>query len=463
MKQHDTMEAVNMTTMLEDVKASDETDTTKSRGTPTTSDTASSSSTLNDEPESLQYDDTILTQLARQLEYYFSQANLEKDTYVETLRNLNDGYVPVSILQRFQKVQAFTPIETEDAIVKAATEFSSLLEVVFIHTKTGKRVEDASGNTLLAVGTISGEPLDNSGLGSVVPITPKSPAQNTIIIREVDPSITEEEVRALFDEDGPSIQSLYLDVFNCWFVTMDTESRDDMLYVMMQLRAQYLGDEPVKARMKSVVRQVDPTHAPGLPVLSPVSSYTHLSNMPNGNKKRKQKKRSKNGANNNSGNKGTNNPGGKKNAAQNKGNKEAGNTKKVETQQPKPDLSAASFPALTDDIKKVEVVVDGIESTPNPVASDACSTVTTVSSSSSAGKQLGGYAAALLKARPAEKDEGSVQSSSNQSSTDSQSQAWKADTETTNKQPIAPIKAAQVVVKPPVWGGGRSFADVLAM
>lgn len=462
MKQQDTVDAVDTTAMLN--AAADVIGVTKLRGTPTTGDVATSSSPIDDETGCTHYDDQILTQLARQLEYYFSQANLERDTYVETLRTLNDSYVPVSILQRFQKVQAFTPIETEDAIVKAATEFSSLLEVVYIDTKTGKRVHAASGHTLLAVGTITREPLDNGGLGSVVPISPKSPVQNTIIIREVDPSITEEDVRALFDEDGPSIQSLYLDVFNCWFITMDTESRDDMLYVMMQLRAQYLGEEPVKARMKSVVRQVDPTHAPGLPVLSAVSSFTHMpSGMSNGNKKRKQKKRSKNGMSNNNGNKGPTNQSGKKNVEKNKGNKETWNTKKVETQQRKPDLSAASFPALRDDIKKVEVVVDGIEATSNAVPSDTSSTVTTVSSSSSAGKQLGGYAAALLKAKPAEKDEGSVQSSSNHSSYDSQSQAWKVDTETASKLVTAPSKAAQVVVKPPVWGGGRSFADVLAM
>lgn len=471
MKQQDTMDAVNMTALLEVVKSSDETDTTKSRSTPPTSDAASASSTLNDElvPEGPQYDDAILGHLARQLEYYFSQANLEKDTYVETLRKLNDSYVPVSILQRFQKVQAFAPIETVDAILKAATEFSSLLEVVSIDTKTGKRVEeDGTGNTLLAVGTISREPLDNSGLQAVVPTTPTSPIQNTIIIREVDPSVTEAEVRTLFDEEHcPPIQSLYLDVFNCWFVTLDTASRDDMLFVMMQLRSQYLGDDPVKARLKSLVRQVDPTHAPGLPVLTPVSSYTQLSNITsNGNKKRPKKKRSKNNATS-KGNNNNNQGGSKKNGS--KGNtKEAGSTNKKEERQlqPKPDLSFASFPALTDESRKVEVLVDGIDSAPNAVASDTCSTVTTLSSSSSNGKQqLGGYAAALLKAKPAEKDEGSVQSSSNQpANAEEPTVTRKIEVETTvGKQAMAPSQAAQVVVKPPVWGGGRSFADVLAM
>jgi len=235
MKNDETSPTVNMAAMLEvPVKASDETDTTKTGSTPPSSSdtTASSSSTLNDEHDP-HYDDATLRQLARQLEYYFSKANLEKDTYVETLRQLNDGCVPVSILQRFQKVQALTPMETMDAIIKAVSVHSALLEVVPVDTKTGKRVvekddvADASSNhqdqnTILAIGSKSGEPLDNSTLECVTaaantPNSPGTPIQNTIIIREVDPRVTEAEVRALFDDEHcPPIQSLYLDVFHCW-------------------------------------------------------------------------------------------------------------------------------------------------------------------------------------------------------------------------------------------------------
>ena len=214
---------MNMTAMLDAVKASDETATTKTGSTPPTSDTASQSSTLNDEPETPhQYGEQVLAQLARQLEYYFSQANLEKDTYVETLRQLNDGFVPVSILQRFSKVQTLVPFETVEAILKATVEHTSLLEVASIDSKTGKRVEEENANTILAIGSCSGEPLENSSLQSVVassPNTPGTPIQNTIIIREVDSRIGEAEVRALFDDEQcPPIVNLYLDVFNCWYV-----------------------------------------------------------------------------------------------------------------------------------------------------------------------------------------------------------------------------------------------------
>ena len=194
-------------------KTSDQTDTTKESSQP-----------VEDQQQpspAPQYDDVILGQLARQLEYYFSQANLEKDTYVETLRQLNDGYVPVSILTRFSKVQAFAPAETSNAITKAATDCSEQLEVVSVDTKTGKRVKDASGSTILAVGPISGKPLQQlSGPHpAVVPTSSKSDVQNTIIIREVDSTVTEADVRALFsDEHCPPIQGLYLDFANCWYV-----------------------------------------------------------------------------------------------------------------------------------------------------------------------------------------------------------------------------------------------------
>lgn len=222
MKQPQDETTVNMTAMLDAVKASDETATTKTGSTPPTSDTASQSSTLNDEPETPhQYGEQVLVQLARQLEYYFSQSNLEKDTYVETLRQLNDGFVPVSILQRFSKVQTLVPFETAEAIVKATMEHSSLLEVASIDSQTGKRVEEEGANTILAIGSCSGKPLENNSLQSVVevssPYTPGTPIQNTIIIREVDSRIGEAEVRALFDDEQcPPIVNLYLDVFNCW-------------------------------------------------------------------------------------------------------------------------------------------------------------------------------------------------------------------------------------------------------
>jgi len=187
-----------------------------------------------------------LTQLARQLEYYFSAHNLSKDTYLVTLRKLNDGCVPVSILANFSKVRSIVPSQDDEvrvhAILQASAEYSDSLTVSSIDTATGKITTDdtpSSATTILAVGPVDNEPLQLSvetmkktmsmnSLGSIVPSSPGTPSatssaanktSNTVIFRELAPDVTEDEVRKLFDFDGcPTIESIYADVAYCWYV-----------------------------------------------------------------------------------------------------------------------------------------------------------------------------------------------------------------------------------------------------
>ena len=296
-----------------------------------------------------------------------------------------------------------------------------------------------------------------------------------------------------------------------------------MLYVMMSLRSQYLGDEPVKARLKSLVRSVDPAAAPHLPVLTPVTSYAHIDGLsppqegqnPNKGKAKRKKNRSKN-SNSNKGNNSNQGNHGKKNRNANTNNqnstvaansKAGTNSKKTAPRQPKPDLSVASFPALSDSSPKVEVVVDGgMESAPKASAtSDSASTATTLSSSSSSmakGSQTvatGGYAAALLRPKPATAASTATEVSGrvgvemeflnfnhahsshllflplsldcllrsqaipSDAKSSHSSKDKKPEAKSVEKVKIdAPSKPSPLVVKPPTWGGGRSFADVLA-
>jgi hypothetical protein len=182
------------------------------------------------EPEMIvpETSEVVLQRLARQVEYYFSTANLSRDTYVSTLRSLNDGYVPVSIIANFGKVKSLVPYDALNAVRQAATDCSDLLEVVYINTETGKRVpvdendEDSTLNTLEAVGPISGEPIPLSQVSNVIPVSPPAikavhSIQNTVILRDVSESTEESHIRELFTfEKCPSIQSLHLDVANCW-------------------------------------------------------------------------------------------------------------------------------------------------------------------------------------------------------------------------------------------------------
>ena len=103
--------------------------------------TANAVTEVAEEETPEQREQRILTHrlLARQLEYYFSTANLSKDTYLSTLRELNEGYVPLSIIANFGKVQALAPYESAlTAVRTAANDHSDLLETVEL--KEGKKI-----------------------------------------------------------------------------------------------------------------------------------------------------------------------------------------------------------------------------------------------------------------------------------------------------------------------------------
>ena len=175
----------------------------------------------------------MLTQLARQLEYYFSTHNLSRDTYVRTLRELNDGCVPVSILVNFSKVKVIVASTDEEvlvhAILQAAGEYSELLEVNSIETATGQIATDdtpSSATTILAVGPQDKRPIELTpdaikksvsieSFGSIPGSSGKT--SNTVILRDVVKDVTEDEVRTLFAVEGfPQIASVQADVASCW-------------------------------------------------------------------------------------------------------------------------------------------------------------------------------------------------------------------------------------------------------
>lgn len=202
---------------------------------PELSETSASSSAGDRPPDELAvHTSVVLTSLAKQLEYYFSQQNLVTDTYVQTLRTLNDGCVPVSILANFAKVKAILMTAEEEsrihAVLQAAAEYSELLKVHSIDTTSGKIATDAtpsSASTILALGTVDGQPIPptllrrSSSVASVSSLVSPGRA-STIILRDVNPNVTEEEVRQLFDFEGcPAIESLYADVAYCWYVSTD--------------------------------------------------------------------------------------------------------------------------------------------------------------------------------------------------------------------------------------------------
>ena len=168
-----------------------------------------------------------LTQLARQLEYYLSVQNLSKDTYVQTLRSLNDSCVPVSILANFTKVrQILLPIgiiddtARQEAVCQAVTQCSKKLRIASVDTKTGKEIAHSDDVTashvmIYAVGTMDNEPI--AELEPPVALPSPEEVANTLVLRDVPPQVDMEEIHAVFQFEGcPPVVSIAPDVAQCW-------------------------------------------------------------------------------------------------------------------------------------------------------------------------------------------------------------------------------------------------------
>ncbi|VEU38695.1 unnamed protein product [Pseudo-nitzschia multistriata] len=441
--------------------------------------------THEETPEEREQRILTLTMLARQLEYYFSAANLSRDTYLSTLRDLNDSYVPVSIIANFGKVQALVPYESAlEAVVVAATDHSDLLEIVELD-EVGKKIKssqeekkDESETTtiIVAVGSISQQPIpmsqiqptektkqvsnEESPTGSSPSSTANSQlastvasagVQNTIILRDVAEDMEEKTLRDLFNFEGcPSVETVREDLHNCWFVTLDTESKDDMFNVMMKLRTtKYPSGDSVKARLKSSASaNSSSTPTPNNIVFNPNIStmfspqFSNNGNMTansnsNGNN-HSRKKRSSNNKGRSSSSAGTNTNNKPKSNQQSMsgtskrrngkdesslgrppfpgtaGVKVAGNNSKKIQSKP-PSMGESNFPSLplsTDgnskpcQVEKVPTdheMMRGCEKERNASGfSDSSSTATTSTASTPteappSGVVSGGYAAALLK------------------------------------------------------------------
>jgi len=524
----------------------------------------------------------VLCQIARQLEYYFSQQNLSKDTYLQTLRQLNDGCVPVTILANFAKIQfilsPYFPLFCDEeariqVILQAVTEATELLSVHSIDTATGKIATDetpSSATTILAIGPVHKEPLTLPSFSSSATDGSLSQQQlqqqqqqqrehssssNTIILRDVDPDVTEKEVRELFEqiEGCPAIVSIHADVACCWFITLDTTSRQEMLRVMMQVRTQTLRGNYLQARLKATPLVIDPAapvhalmptllhHSTSLTSLMWMMGGSHVDLMGPGGaacplkkKKRRSKKKKKQTKDQQSNQpqqqqqqqpsqkQAQDHPTSKTSpspASTARKTKDGSALTKAEAPPPPPSLGEEHFPTLQQD-KKVEwetppcdhrdleeadeddvkeggskgecsdqAMKSSGSSFSNKSMSDAASTATTTSSSmgdscmpskkSMSLPSLSGYAAALRKVSspsttviseaeavtPAAKAENAAAKSKAVSSNSGMSKKTSSSSFAISSGNGRKSKAndthPEVVITPPTWGRGRSFADIL--
>jgi hypothetical protein len=148
-----------------------------------------------------------------QVLYYFSQENLQKDTFLVSQMD-SDMFVPLKVVAQFPKVRA---LGANVDVIVSALEGAEEVEL----DKEGQRAK------------------------------PNIKTQrNTIILRDMPASVPEADIKALFtDSTGHTPVAARADVGDTWFVTMENE--EAAVQALPKIRAAKYNDRAVKARLKS--------------------------------------------------------------------------------------------------------------------------------------------------------------------------------------------------------------------
>jgi hypothetical protein len=259
------------------------------------------------------------------------------------------------------------------------------------------------------------------------------------------------------------VQHVRLDVANCWFVTLDTTSRDEMMQVMLDLRSRTLLGEPVKARLKTAATPTNSTV--NLDITFPAIHNTMPSSPSSSSPSRVSKKRNKHRRR---GKKPKESQKAAPSTPKKKEQQQETTTKAPPKLQEELHFPALETPAVDNIVDKVGCVEKGV-GLKQPSA-DGASTATTASSVTSSTSSptvvaAGAYAAALLKAAPPKTEvrptkNGSVDSN-NYNKKSKESTTDKLNGKSVAKSETVEEPKEEVAAIPMTWGSGRSFAQVL--
>ncbi len=223
-------------------------ETRSTQSEPTISDNVIAADNVNDvantsDASTLEENKQLVAALANQLQYYFSPQNLSKDTYLNTIMQLNSGYVPTSILSGFANVNRIITRSSTDGVVPTGLDVQRLLGKSALQSSALKIVllgqdgqvlasygddhfEELKGPlTFEAVGFCSDYASDNSNgndnLNQVDSTQEDEKKGSIVILRDVPEAATEEDVRGVFKSDDenivePNITNVQKEVGQYW-------------------------------------------------------------------------------------------------------------------------------------------------------------------------------------------------------------------------------------------------------
>jgi hypothetical protein len=163
----------------------------------------------------------LLKAVQKQIEFYLSRENLQNDAYLVQQMDAS-LYVAVQVIASFPKIASLT--KDIKVVVKAI--------------KNSKEVQ-LNGDQTLVKPDITME-------------------RNTIILRDVSPDASKEDVIALFKEYDAKAVNVRSDINDVWFVQM--ESEDAARTVLLKMMGKKFKGKPIRGGLKteSLLRSVTP-------------------------------------------------------------------------------------------------------------------------------------------------------------------------------------------------------------
>lgn len=169
----------------------------------------------------------LMNELSQQIKYYFSPQNLVSDVYMNTIMKRNSGFVPVSTLVNFGKVNHIILKHSEGLSIATLDLQKILLNSVVGSSELDVVLLDSNGEYLADYGDCEFESSASSHeIGIGFKISKKyshesfdDKKSNVVILRDVPEGATEVDVKKIFmdnDGNGPVIENIRKEVGRCW-------------------------------------------------------------------------------------------------------------------------------------------------------------------------------------------------------------------------------------------------------
>lgn len=185
-------------------------------------------------------DEMVRFELLKTLEYYFSSKNLTKDQYLISQMD-NEAFVALEEIAKFRKIKQLT---SDLDLMKDIIRQSSQLELDASETKVRSinGLHGGSISTYRPIGRLQAAP---------------SPQQRSILIlREVAPEATQEQIVELFNNREPMCspcEKCESAGNELWYITFANEEQAQRALQYLKGELVTFMDRPIKARIKSHV------------------------------------------------------------------------------------------------------------------------------------------------------------------------------------------------------------------